>query len=180
MAMKLIYSISYLCILFFSTLVKAELIAFEQEGQWGYQNEKNQTVISPQFMMANDFTQGIASVVDEQGWAFINATGQVVIRPFIFDNGPDYFVDGLARFVEHGKMGFFNEQYKIVIAAQFDFVEPFTDGLAAFCMDCQLVKSDDEHRMIQGGKWGYIDKTGHIVVKANFASESALEKQRTP
>jgi len=172
---KFIYLIIYTYATFVTSTIRAELIAFEQNEKWGYQNEQAQVIISPQFIMANDFDQGIASVIDEQGWAFIDTQGKVIVRPFIFDNGPDYFIEGLSRFVQHGKMGFINEKYEIIIPAQFDFVRPFDKGMAAFCTDCQVVKFDDEHRVMRGGTWGYINKEGHILID-QIASETALDE----
>ncbi len=173
--MKFIYLIIYTYTIFTTSPVSAELTAFEQNGKWGYQNEQAQVTIPPQFIMANDFDQGVASVIDEQGWAFINTQGKVIIRPFIFDNGPDYFIEGLSRFVQHGKIGFINEKYEIIIPAQFDFVRPFNKGMAAFCTGCQTVKFDDEHSIIRGGTWGYINKEGHILID-QIASEMALDE----
>lgn len=166
----------FIGLLVLSVVSRAELTAFEQDEKWGYRDEQNKVVIKPQFIMANDFSeQGIASAIDQQGWAYINKDGLVILRPFVFDNGPDYFVEGLARFVQQGKMGFFNEKGEIIIPAQFDFVWPFSEGTANFCMGCKEVPFDGEHHMVTGGQWGKIDKHGKIIVEATFASATELE-----
>jgi len=67
----------------------------------------------------------------------INEKGETVIRPFVVDNGPDYFEDGLARFRIDNKFGFFDRTGKIIIGAQFDFAFPFHEGLAAICAGCK-------------------------------------------
>lgn len=147
---------------------RARLIAFEQDGKWGYKDDRGRVTIKPQFLMAEDFSpEGIAPVVDDGGWAYINADGKVVIRPFVVDNGPDYFSDGLARFVREGKVGFFSKRGRVVIAAKFDFVRPFSEGLAAFCEGCRE-KPEGEHRMVRGGKWGFINRTGETVIPPKF------------
>ena len=72
-----------------------KLIPFEDAGTWGYKNASGQVLIKPRFTVAQAFTpEGIAAVVDETGWAYINEKGETVIRPFVVDNGPDYFKEG--------------------------------------------------------------------------------------
>ena len=52
---------------------KEKLIPFENEGTWGYKNASRKVLIKPQFDMANDFSpEGLAAVVDDKGWAYIN------------------------------------------------------------------------------------------------------------
>jgi hypothetical protein len=83
-------------------LPKAEVVVetlflFEKNSRWGYRTKAGDQVIAPVFLMATDFSkEGMAAVVDEQGWAWIDQKGEVIARPFVFDNGPDYFREGLA------------------------------------------------------------------------------------
>lgn len=106
---------------------------------------------------------GVAHIVTQDGWIAINRKKQVLYKPFIYDNGPDYVSEGLLRFVENGKMGFVNEAGKKVIKAQFDFVYPFEKGTARFCNGCKTIK-DGEHSAMdnESGTWGKIDKKGKI------------------
>lgn len=132
-------------------------------GLYGFKNQDGQMVIAPRFHLAGDFSaQGIAPVVDDKGWAYIDLEGQVLLRPFVFDNGPDPFSEGLARYVEQGKIGFFNEQGQVAIPARFRFAEPFVNGLAAFCEGCKK-RYYGEHWSMEGGRWGCIDHQGQVV-----------------
>jgi hypothetical protein len=79
-----------------------------------------------------------------------------------FDNGPDYFVEGLARTLINGKVGFVNENLDEVIPPVWDFAFPFQNGVAVVCTGC--ISSGGEHTVRKGGKWGYIDRTGKIIV----------------
>lgn len=108
--------------------------------------------------------RGVAHIITEEGWVAINRRKQILYKPFIYDNGPDYVQEGLLRFVENGKMGFVNEAGKKVIPAQFDFVYPFEKGKARFCNGCKTIK-DGEHSMIdeKTGEWGEVDKKGRIT-----------------
>ncbi|MDJ0836005.1 MAG: WG repeat-containing protein [Acidobacteriota bacterium] len=141
-------------------VASGSLEPFSQGDLWGFRDEAGQVVIEPRFKMALDFhADGGAAVFDDQGWAYIDRRGKILLRPFPFDNGPDYFQEGLARFVAEGKMGYFNPAGEIVISAAFDFAQPFKDGRARVCEGCQTVQ-DGEHKRVEGGTWFTIDKTG--------------------
>ncbi len=151
-----------------STGAQERLYPFEKDGKWGYMTESHKVVIEPKYIMAEDFSpEGIAAVADKNSWAYINARGDVLVHPFIYDNGPDYFSEGLARYEAEGKIGFFDKRGKIIIPAQFDFAFPFHEGLAVFCSGCRAV-SEGEHKIVVGGKWGFIDKRGKTVIPAQF------------
>ncbi|ULH08633.1 WG repeat-containing protein [Alcaligenes faecalis] len=96
--------------------------------------------------------QGQSLIQDEQGWVYVNERGEAVLRPFIYDNGPDYFEEGLARFVAKGKMGFHDQSLKIWIPARYDFAFPFVDGKAKVGMDCKFIPHG-EHRSVRCQHW---------------------------
>lgn len=158
-----------------------KLTPFEQNGAFGYQDPQGNMVIPPKYKMAHDFnSSGIAAVLDEKGWTYINDKGENLVRPFYFDNGPDYFIEGLARFEANGKMGFFDESGQIVIPAKFDFVGPFSAGLARFCMGCQIRPmkggdSHDNHTELVGGHWGIINSQGKNVLNPVYDSIESIE-----
>jgi hypothetical protein len=160
-------------LLFFGFLAQTSagqtrLIPFEENGLWGYTDAGGKVVITPRFLLAEEFSpKGIAPVVDDDGWAYINAKGKVVIRPFVVDNGPDYFSEGLARFRREGKLGFFNERGRVVIPPKYDFAAPFSEGFAAFCAGCKEEPAG-EHHIVKGGKWGFINRKGEIVIPPKF------------
>jgi len=149
-------------------LVGPHPIPFEENGKWGYRDAQGRMVVQPRFAVAQDFLpSGIAAVVDDTGWAYIDAKGHTLLRPFVFDNGPDDFREGLARFTSGGKIGFFNRSGKIVIKARFAFARPFSEGLAAVCEGCRE-EVVGEHRQLRGGKWGFIDRKGNIAIPLRF------------
>ena len=90
------------------------LSAFEDpaSGLWGYRDARGAVVIEPRFLVAQDFSaHGIAAVADAVGWKIIDQRGAVLIpQPYLVDNGPDPFQEGLARFVEGGRIGFFDRE----------------------------------------------------------------------
>jgi hypothetical protein len=152
-------------------------VPFEENGRWGYRDARG-VVIAPRFVVANEFSaEGIAAAADETGWVFIDTQGRRLFRPFLVDNGPDPFHDNLARFVEAGKVGFFNRRGQVVIRPRYDFVAPFSEGLAAFCVGCREARQG-EHSVRTGGKWGFIDSVGTTVIPAQFDEVRQFEEGR--
>jgi hypothetical protein len=152
-----------LAMLFASLAAQAQLVPFEKGDLWGYKDRHGKVAIEPRYPMAGRFSRGIAPVVIGDTWAYIDSTGKVIVRPFVYDNGPDYFHEGLARYVEDRKIGFFDRHGRIVIKAQFDFAEPFSHGRAKVCQGCRKVAAG-EHFTMEGGKWGFIDRAGRLVI----------------
>lgn len=81
-----------------------------------------------------------------------------------YDNGADYFREGLARTMKDGKVGFVDESLDLVIAPMWDFAFPFENEYSLVCSGCTQ-EHDGEHSSITGGSWGYIDRTGKIIVE---------------
>jgi hypothetical protein len=106
-----------------------------------------------------------AIIVADRGLCFVNRQGKTA-PAFHFDNGPDYVVEGMARTVKNGKVGFVNTQLDQVVAPVWDFASPFEHGVAEVCMGCVStpVRPGDEHTYMAGGKWGYIDRRGKVIV----------------
>ena len=134
------------------------------EERWGYKDANDKVVIPAVFKLATDFSdRAIAAVIDSKGWACIDTQGKILVRPFIFDNGPDFFSEGLARFREDGRIGFFDEAGRKVIPAQFDFAWPFENGVARVGSGCREIKLPDEHTTVEGGVYATIDRTGKLL-----------------
>lgn len=55
-----------------------------------------------------------------------------------------------------------------MIAPQFDLAVDFSEGLAAVCF--KEKKKNGEKIKWSRGRWGYIDKTGELVIKPQFIS----------
>ncbi|MEI9908780.1 MAG: WG repeat-containing protein [Bacteroidota bacterium] len=107
-----------------------------------------------------------AFTVERKSWGkTYNRSGVFLYRPYNYDNGPDYLKEGLARFVENDKIGFVNRHGKKIIPAQFDYVEEFNLGTAAFCMGCYFNKKEgSEHPPLRGGYFGLINKEGNVLI----------------
>lgn len=153
-----------------------------EDGTYGFKDSSGKVVLPARYGAAYDFTAGgLACVVALPAgeWLCIDGRGAEVLRPYIYDNGPDYASEGLARFVEGGKLGFYDDRGIKVIPARFEFVTPFSEQRAAFCVGCTK-KCDGEHCSMVGGKWGLIDRTGAEVCPARFDSIGPLEQGTAP
>ena len=56
--------------------------------------------------------------------------GKFLYYPLWFDNGTDYYEEGLRRYVDGHKVGFADKDGILTIPAQWDFAEPFQYGYA--------------------------------------------------
>lgn len=117
---------------------------------------------------------GLAYLYSGAGIFCFNKKG-LARRVMNFDNGPDYFEEGLARTEQNGKTGFFDKKLSIIIKPQYDFAFPFRKGVSIVCNGCKKEKAG-EHTEIVGGKWGAINKKGEIVQEITY-SKNDLEKR---
>jgi len=85
-----------------------------------------------------------------------------------FDNGPDWFVDGLVRSRQQGKIGYWDDNFRNRIAPQFDYASQFEEGRALVCNGCKPQRNG-EHVALAGGEWFYIDKSGKRVTEVSSA-----------
>jgi hypothetical protein len=169
-----------------------------EKGKWGYIDSSGVVAIAPRFESASQFREGLALVddsdfIDKEGQVviqsrlgfypfgdfsqgrtpfftnppgledrgkvgFMDPTGEIVI-PAIFHRAPTSFSEGLAAVeLTPGKWGVIDLSGKMVVQP-FDEVSPFSEGLAAF-NNKSFNKWD--------GLYGFIDKTGKTVIRAQF------------
>ena len=118
--------------------------------------------------------EGLGSViVDDRGLYFVSRSGRMA-PAFGFDNGTDNIVKGVARIVKDGKVGFVGAQLDQIVAPVWDFAFPFEQGVAQVCVGCVAtpIFPDDEHKIMTGGRWGYINKRGKVIVPVVYDSRS--------
>ena len=117
------------------------------------------------------------AVRDATGWTYYINNTATNVHPYQFDNGPDYFTEGLARFESDGKMGFFDTKGTVVIPATYDFASAFCSGIANVCIGCTQVH-DGDHTSMNGGLWGHIDRKGKIVTPVKSSKDSLREVRK--
>lgn len=135
-------------------------------------NDSDALITKEVAMTASYNKDNLSHLYSEYGLFYFQKFG-MARRTINYDNGPDYFQEGLARTSWEGKIGFFNKQLKIVIPPSFDFAFPFQSGFSLVCNGCRK-EVDGEHKKVVDGKWGFISKSGEIVVPIKFTKAGAV------
>jgi hypothetical protein len=156
------------------------LAAVTVDGKEGFINTKGEVVIPLIYKLALSFENGYAIVVMNDKYSFIDKSGN---NPFNkqFDSLSE-FSDGLARFEEGGKYGFIDINGNVVIKP---FITPgsvidwiggneFSEGLCAVKFGYDPNKKDE----FDNGKYGYINKTGKVVINPIFNSANGFKNGR--
>jgi len=90
---------------------------------------------------------------------YINALGKVVIVPQ-FGDARD-FSEGLARVSIDNQYAYINHKGNTAFLADYDFTWDFKDGHACIGVNAE-----------EGTRWGFIDKSGELVVKPQYEYQS--------
>ncbi|ROI00132.1 WG repeat-containing protein [Chryseobacterium daecheongense] len=156
----------------------------------GVKNQKGEIIVPAQFRIYSiledgDPVKGNTIFFDgwkkdvgheKNMWGYVyDRKGNFLYRPYFYDNGADFFEEGVQRFVKNGKVGFADRNGKVVIEPEHDFVSPFNYGYAAFCDGCDWEKTEDEHKAIVGGTWGVMNFKGEIVQPIAKKSEKDVK-----
>lgn len=118
---------------------------------------------------------GLAQALIDQGWYYIKRDG-TTLHVITFDNGADYFSEGLVRSLVAGKIVYFDTEFKQVISPKYDWGWPFENGKALVCIGCaEGARDSDGHSKMEGGRWGYIDRNGREVVGVSHSREELIK-----
>jgi hypothetical protein len=145
------------------------LFPFKKGDLYGYKDQLGKIVIKPRFIYADYFyPEGSAPVIDSKGSGYIDLKGRLRFRAYLFENGPDPFFEGYARYIEKGKLGFIDRRLKRRIPAQFGDAFPFRDGWTSYCVGCERAMLLENRKyakagQVQKGKWGLMDTTGFRI-----------------
>ncbi len=160
-----------------------------RNGKWGFMDRAGRIVIAPAFVDERDFFHGLAAVQLAEGkWGFIDESGNLSISAR-FDEVRD-FIDDLVPVRIGRKWGYIDTAGRMVIDPHFQSAGEFHEGLARIHLWSKVVctsgeftsddaplfafhlleddKSDLPGCFPQGGKFGYIDKSGTVVIAPQF------------
>jgi hypothetical protein len=126
-------------------------LAETSEGVLVFICDTGEEVINIDYDVAELFTDGLAPVMRDDKWGFINKEGNEAL-PLIYD-GVKNFCDGLAPVAIGALWGFIDTDGNEVFAPQFE------DALC-FC--------DDYAWVMLGGRWGVIDKDGENIIPYKY------------
>jgi hypothetical protein len=168
--------------------VAAILVAANQK-RWGVIDQTGAWIVKPQFTRAgNRYHEGFLPAEKDSKWGYLDLHGKLVI-PFQFRSpypklpeihGAFKFSEGLAAVFNGKRWGYIDKQGKWSIKPQFllynEQGSSFSEGLAAVCT----------YNMYHGampiiiGKWGFIDKTGNVVIQPIYKRFGAFEHGLAP
>jgi hypothetical protein len=154
-------------------------VAYEDSvtGLFGFKDLHGNITVSPRYWdVPTDTFRTIAFVgVPDSGWVCIDRKLNALFRPYIWDNGIDFFQSGLIRIQQGGKIGFADMEGRISIPPVYDYVLPFDGNHTAFygggrrvCLDKGVPDSLCEHMGWTGGRWGIIDKSIDTLIEPSI------------
>jgi WG containing repeat len=138
------------------------LVQDRQTGLSGFIDRKGTEVIPCKYIEAENFTNNVCQVQNENGWALINSDGERITTNWY--SHMDKISEDLINVKRDNKFGFIDLHGKEIIAPEYKWAYPFSEGLSAVC------KND---------LWGYIDRHGKLIVPIiydralNFHNERA-------
>lgn len=138
------------------------LIVNDDGNLYGFMNSKGTIIVKPQYVNANEFSEGMAAVAVQDddynfNWGFVNHTGKLVI-PAIYTEVSN-FSDGVAFAKLDGKWLLIDKNGKTVAKCNelddysYISVSDFHEGMAVFMVD---------------EKYGYVNKQGKIAIRPSF------------
>lgn len=146
----------------------------EEELQHGvriaYLNQQGDTIIpfGKYAYLGTDTLRHFANVMEFPNdssygqWIAIDQHQNRLYDLVTFDNGPDYFEEGLVRVKRDDKMGFANQYGQIVIPCAYAYAWPFEEGKAKVALNATAIK-DGEYTRMESEEWFYIDKKGQQI-----------------
>lgn len=143
-----------------------ELGLVSMDGKYAFVDKTGKFIINPQFESAGNFSEGLAPVQFSDGThGYVDTTGRAVINlPDGADGGQ--FLDGFAAvYYSDGTIGYINKTGNVVSRRENKY-----DALNANPEDgltCVRFKASQ--------KWGCLDKTGQLIIPAQFDDVSVYQ-----
>jgi hypothetical protein len=134
--------------------------AVKVRDRWGFIDINGRIVIDPSFESTRGFQEGLAAVSIGGKWGFIDFSGKVII-PSQFEHASS-FAEGVAVVKNsHGRRYFIDTRGQEILriraetgsTLEFEEIWGFSEGLSGFKV---------------GGLWGFLDKSGLIVIPPQF------------
>jgi hypothetical protein len=169
-------------IIFSFLLINVALIAQDDDyllisldtitGECGYVDTNGEYVIPTRkypICLTDTFRTFAVVYKANRGFVGINRQEEVLFQLMQHGREPDFPREGLFRIVVEDKIGFSNLDGEIVVPPVYDMVLPFNEGVAAYCENCGTDRSGMSAQW-SNGTWGFIDKTGEVIIKAQYES----------
>lgn len=129
------------------------------DNDWGFVNLKGEPVAGG-YCDVKPFSEGLAAAETEDGWGFINRSGDFEIEPTYDSCGR--FSESIAAVCKDGKYGYIDRMGRQLTPFIYEEAKPFSQGLAS---------------VNRNGRWGYINRQGEEVIPFQFAWAGCFERQ---
>ena len=126
-------------------------------GLWGFVTPSGGYAIEPRYSDARSFSNGRAAVETGSGWAYVDASGQVVFTPTITVQQVGDFADDRTPYATGEGWGFFDASGAPVIPSRYVDAGGFSNGLARVQLG-----SGNTTRV------GFIDPSGETIIEPTF------------
>lgn len=165
---------------FIATSFNGPLKPYIPSAPAGFIDKAGKVVIEPKFIMALDFSEGLAAVSRGADCAFIDKQGAVKISDPKFEEVGS-FHDGLAKAKAGDKWGFIDKSGKWIVEPRYDAAGDFYEGMARVA---EAVPGTGGKKREPKMNWGYVDASGKVVVpptlyEARDFSEGLAAVRRT-
>ncbi len=144
----------------FSEGMAAANVGGWETGKWGYIDKTGKWAIQPKFQSVGNFSRGLAPVKIGDKWGYIDKSGKYVVEPK-YDSAND-FSGSLASVQSGGVSLRIDTTGKVV-----------WDPIAR-------IAGKALYPMLMGGRWGYIDRLGKVVVGPRFEVAAAFSEGLGP
>lgn len=134
---------------------------------YGFVNRLGEVKIEPSFTFARDFVDGLAAVMRDGKWEFIDESGSTVVSVPDAQNvraahrGVFWFQQ-----TDSKKWGLRDLTGKTLLEPTYDVVLPFSEGLSAVNLGAEWMFPG----FPDGGRWGFVDTTGQVVIPVQYDS----------
>lgn len=138
----------------YTTMFKDDIALVKVHGQWGAVDRSGTYIVPPQYSKMHYFCDDLAAVYDGRKWGYVGRDGIMHIPP-AYDEADD-FHEGLTRVRAADDVLIIDKAGQIAfhLPAGLEFPWHFSAGIAP---------------IIKDGKWGFIDRSGSIVVSPQYS-----------
>jgi hypothetical protein len=156
------------------------LAAIKDGDKGAFIDHDAKTVFEVPLDVTLGFQEGIVGVLNRGTLSYFDRSGKQISPPLGYGPKSHSFSEGLVPVEIKGKTGFMDRTGKIVIEPQFEDAEDFHEGLApvkvrsAETTWCPRAPTGSRKGFTM--KWGYIDKTGRMVIPAEFESVGSFSE----
>lgn len=149
------------------------LAAVRDGDRGGFIDHRGKFIFEVPLDVSLGFHDGVAGVLLRGTVTYFDRTGKKL--PIAADYGPKSisFSEGLVPIETRGKWGFMDRSGKVIVAAIYEDAEDFSEGLAPVKVSGETIwcpADSSGSRSGFGMRWGYIDKTGKMIIPPQFES----------